>query len=128
MLERLANHNFFCYLDAYSSYHQISIHPMDQSKTTFICPYRTFAYRRMSFGLYNAPTSFEWCMMAIFFEMIEKLMEVFMDDFSVYGKTFKGFLASLDKVLKRCQMADLALNWRSVISWSEKELSLGIKF
>jgi hypothetical protein len=44
MLERLANHSF-CYLDGYSGYHQISIHLDDQSKTTFTCPYDTFAYR-----------------------------------------------------------------------------------
>jgi hypothetical protein len=44
MLERLANHSF-CYLDGYSSYHQILIHLNDQSKTTFTCPYGTFAYR-----------------------------------------------------------------------------------
>jgi hypothetical protein len=57
ILERLANHSF-CYLDGYSGYHQISIHLDDQSKTTFTCPYGTFAYRRMSFGLCNAPASF----------------------------------------------------------------------
>jgi hypothetical protein len=45
MLERLANHSFFYYLDGYSGYHQILIHPDDQSKTTFTCPYGTFAYR-----------------------------------------------------------------------------------
>jgi hypothetical protein len=50
-------------------------------------------------------------MMAIFSNLIEKVMEVFMDDFSVHGKTFKGCLANLDKVLKRCQMVDLVLNW-----------------
>jgi hypothetical protein len=50
-------------------------------------------------------------MMAIFSDLIEKVMEVFMDDFSIYGKTFEGCLANLDKVLKQCQMADLVLNW-----------------
>jgi hypothetical protein len=58
----------------------------------------------MSFGLCNAPASFERCMMVIFFDLIEKVREVFMDDFSVYGKTFDDFLVNLDKVLKRCQM------------------------
>jgi hypothetical protein len=66
MLERLANHSFFSFFDGYSSYHQISIHPDDQSKTTFTCPYGTYAYRQMSFGLCNASTSFQWCMMSIF--------------------------------------------------------------
>jgi hypothetical protein len=110
MLERLVNHSFF-YLDGYSGYHQIPIHPDDQSKTTFICPYGTFAYRQISFGLCNAPTSFQRCMMAIFSDLIKKVMEVFMDDFSIYDKTFVDCLENLDKVLKRCQMADLVLNW-----------------
>jgi hypothetical protein len=49
-------------------------------------------------------------MMVIFSDLIEKVMEVFMDDFSVYGKTFEGCLANLDKVLKQCQIANLVLN------------------
>ena len=100
MLERLANDSFFCFLDGYSGYHQISIHLDDQSKTTFTCPYRTYAYRIMSFGLCNAPTSFQRCMMSIFSDMSEEIMEVFLDDFSVYGKTFDDCLKNLDKVLK----------------------------
>ncbi|GKB58081.1 reverse transcriptase domain-containing protein [Tanacetum coccineum] len=63
-------------------YFQIPIDPNDQEKTTFTCPYGTFAYRRMPFGLCNAPGTFQRCMMAIFHDMIEKTMEVFMDDFS----------------------------------------------
>jgi hypothetical protein len=110
MLERLTNHYVFCYLDGYSCCHQIPIHPDDQSKTTFTCPYGTFAYMRMSSGLCNAPTSFQRCMMAIFFDLVEKVVEVFMDVFSIYGKTFEDCLANLDKVLKRCQMVDLVLN------------------
>ena len=58
MLERLAKHSYFYYLDGYSGYHQTPIHPDDQNMTTFTYPYGTFAYRRMSFGLYNAPASF----------------------------------------------------------------------
>ena len=58
MLVRLANHSFFCFLDGYLGYHQIPIHPDDQSKTTFTCPYGTYTFHRMSFGLCNAPASF----------------------------------------------------------------------
>jgi len=111
MLEQLAKHSYFCFLDGYSGYHQIPIHPDDQRKTTFTCPYGTYAYRRMSFGLCNAPASFQRCMMSIFSEMIEEIMEVFMDDFSVYGKTFDHCLENLDKLLQRCQEKDLVLNW-----------------
>ena len=111
MLERLAKHSYFYFLDGYSGYDQIPIHPDDQSKTMFMCPYGTYAYRRMSFGLCNAPASFQRCMMSIFLDMIEEIMEIFMDDFSVYWKTFDQCLANLDRVLQRCQEKDLVLNW-----------------
>ena len=78
MLERLANHSFFYFPDGYLGYHQIPIHLDDQSKTTFTCPYGTYVYRRMSFGLCSAPASFQRCMMSIFSDMIEEIMEVFM--------------------------------------------------
>ncbi|GJZ21999.1 reverse transcriptase domain-containing protein [Tanacetum coccineum] len=84
MLERLAGNQYYYFLDGFSGYFQIPIDPKDQEKTTFTCPYGTFAYRRMPFGLCNAPGTFQRCMMAIFHDMIEKTMEVFMDDFSVF--------------------------------------------
>jgi hypothetical protein len=65
----------------------------------------------MSLGPHNAPASFQRCMMVIFSDLIEKVMEVFMDDFSIYGKTFEDCLANFDKVLIRYQEADLVLNW-----------------
>jgi hypothetical protein len=127
MLERLVNHSFFCYLDGYSSYHQILIHPDDQSNTTFICLYGTIACRQMSFGLCNAPASFQWCMMVIFSNLVEKVMEVFMDDFSIYGKTFEDCLANLDKVLKRYRMVDLVLNWEKCHFMVREGIVLGHK-
>jgi hypothetical protein len=79
----------------------------------------------MSFGLCNATTSFQRCMIAIFSDLIEKVMEVFMDDFSICGKTFEGCLANLDKVLKRCQMADLVLNWEKCHFMVRERIVLG---
>ncbi|GJV21786.1 reverse transcriptase domain-containing protein [Tanacetum coccineum] len=72
MLERLAGNKYFCFLDGFSGYFQIPIDPMDQEKTTFTCPFRTYAYRRMPFGLCNAPATFQRCMLAIFHDMIEE--------------------------------------------------------
>ncbi|GJR10019.1 reverse transcriptase domain-containing protein [Tanacetum coccineum] len=110
MLERLAGNEFYCFLDGFSGYFQIPIDPQDQEKTTFTCPYGTFAYRRMPFGLCNAPGTFQRCMMAIFHDMIEKTMEVFMDDFSVFGDSFDSCLSNLEKMLKRCEDTNLVLN------------------
>nr|GEX76585.1 reverse transcriptase domain-containing protein [Tanacetum cinerariifolium] len=75
MLERLAKNEFYWFLDRFYGYLHISIDPQDQEKTTFTCPYGTFAYRHMPFGLCNAPGTFQRCMMAIFHDMIEKIME-----------------------------------------------------
>ncbi|CAM8948467.1 unnamed protein product [Rhodiola kirilowii] len=99
MLERLAGHEYFCFLDGYSGFHQIPILPNDQGKTTFICPYGTFAFRRMPFGLCNAPGTFQRCMISIFSDYIEKCMEVFMDDFSIHGTSFDDCLTNLSHVL-----------------------------
>jgi hypothetical protein len=111
MLERLANHAYFCFLDGYSGLMQIPFRPDDQHNTTFTFPYGTFTYRRMPFGLCNTSSSFQRCMMAAFSKFIEEIVEVFMDDISVYGKTFIDGLANLDKVLTRCAEVDLVLNW-----------------
>ncbi|GKD75488.1 reverse transcriptase domain-containing protein [Tanacetum coccineum] len=82
-----------------------------QENTTFTCPYGTFAYRCMPFGLCNALSTFQRCMMDIFHDMIEETMEVFMDDFLVFGDSFYSCLSHLDKMLKRCKNTNLVLNW-----------------
>ena len=112
MLERVAGHEFYCFLDGYSGYNQIEIALEDQEKTTFTCPFDTFAFRKMPFGLCNAPGTFQRCMMEIFSDMIEIILEIFMDDFSVFGDSYEGCLENLRKVLERCQEKNLVLNWK----------------
>ncbi|KAL0400140.1 UNVERIFIED_CONTAM: Retrovirus-related Pol polyprotein from transposon opus [Sesamum radiatum] len=81
----------------------VAIAPEDQEKTTFTCPYGTFAFRRMPFGLCNAPATFQRCMISVFGDFIDHFMEVFMDDFSVYASSFNACLVNLGKVLQRCE-------------------------
>nr|GEW39307.1 reverse transcriptase domain-containing protein [Tanacetum cinerariifolium] len=111
MLERLARNQYYCFLDGFSGYFQISIDLKDQEKTTFTCPYETFTYHHMPFRLFNAPSTFQRCMMAIFHDMIEKTMEVFMDDISVFENSFQSCLSYLERMLKRCEDTNLYLNW-----------------
>ena len=111
MLERLASQSFYCFLDGYSGYNQIVVDPKDQEKTTFLCPFGVFSYRRMSFGLCYAPTTFQRCMLAIFADMVGKYIEVFMDDFSDFGPSFDCCLTNLEHVLRHCVEANLVLNW-----------------
>ena len=111
MLDRLAGYPHLCFIDGYSGYNQIAIAPEDQEKTTFTCPYGTFAFRRMSFGLCNAPATFQRCMMSMFSDLTEEVMEIFIDDFTVYGSSFEHCLQNLGAVLHMCQDKNLALNW-----------------
>nr|GEV38119.1 reverse transcriptase domain-containing protein [Tanacetum cinerariifolium] len=97
--------------DGFSSYFQIPINPPDQEKTTFTCPYGTFAYRRMTFDLCHVPGTFQRCMLMIFHDMIEKTIEVFMDEFLVFGDSFSSCLSHLDTVFQRCEDTNLVLNW-----------------
>ncbi|CAN6573275.1 unnamed protein product [Malus baccata var. baccata] len=125
MLERLAVYAFYCFLDGYFGYNQIVIAPEDQEKTTFTCPFGTFAYRRMPFGLCNAPATFQRCMMSIFADYVEKIIEVFMDDFSVFGDSFNGCLHNLCLILKRCVETNLVLNWEKCHFMVKQGIVLG---
>ena len=127
MLDRLAGHSYYCFLDGYSGYNQIAIAPKDQEKTTFTCPYGTFYFRKMPFGLCNAPTTFQRCMMSMFSDLVEEAMEIFMDDFSVYGYSFENCLKLLETVVQRCQDKNLALNWEKWHFMVTKGIVLGHK-
>nr|GEU38417.1 reverse transcriptase domain-containing protein [Tanacetum cinerariifolium] len=115
MLKRLARNEYYCFLNGFLGYFQILIDPKDQEKTTFTCPYGTFAYRRMPFGMCNALGTFQRCMMAIFQDMIEKMMEVFMDDFLVFGNSFKTYLSHLEKMLQWVSVAFLVMPQVSIL-------------
>nr|GFA40705.1 reverse transcriptase domain-containing protein [Tanacetum cinerariifolium] len=105
MLEILAGNEYYCFLDGFFG----------------------FAYRRMPFGLCNAPGTFQRCMLAIFHDMVEKTMEVFMDDFSVYGNSFENCLSRLDKMLQRCEDTNLSLNWEKIHFMVKEGVVLGHK-
>nr|GFB38989.1 reverse transcriptase domain-containing protein [Tanacetum cinerariifolium] len=127
MLERLAGNEYYCFLDGFLGYFQIPIDPKDQEKTTFTCLYRTFAYKRIPFGLFNAPGTLQRCMMAIFHDMIEQTMEGFMDDFLVFGNYFSTCLTNLEKMLKRCEDTTLDLNWEKSHFMVKEGIVLGHK-
>nr|GEY10643.1 reverse transcriptase domain-containing protein [Tanacetum cinerariifolium] len=98
ILKRLAGNEYYCFLDGFSCYFQIPIDPKDQEKTTFTCPYGTFAYRRMTFGLCNVPGTFQ-----------------------------RTCLSYLDKMLKRCEDTNLCLNWEKSHFMVKEGIVLGHK-
>ena len=124
MLDRLVGHEYYCFLDD-SGYNQITISLEDQEKIAFTCPYGTFAFRRMPFGLCNASCTLQCCMMAIFSDMVEKTIEVFMDDFSVLGKSFDNCLKNLRQALIRAEETNLVLNWEKCHFMVKEGIVLG---
>ncbi|GJV79699.1 reverse transcriptase domain-containing protein [Tanacetum coccineum] len=127
MLERLSGNECYCFLDGFSRYFQIPLAPEDQEKTTFTCPYNTFTYRIMPFGLCNAPATFQRCMTTIFHDMCKDFMEVFMDDFSVFRNYFRTCLNNLSKMLARCEETNLVLNWEKCHFMVKEGIILGHK-
>nr|GEY20012.1 reverse transcriptase domain-containing protein [Tanacetum cinerariifolium] len=123
----LEGNEFYYFLDGFYGYFQIPINPPDQENTTFTYPCGTFAYRRMPFGLGNAPGTFQRCMMTIFHDLIKKTMEVFMDDFSAFGDSFSSRLSHLDTMLQRCEDTNLVLNYEKCHFMVKEGIILGHK-
>ncbi|GJT14431.1 reverse transcriptase domain-containing protein [Tanacetum coccineum] len=101
MLERLAGNKYFCFLNGFSG--------------------------QMPFSLCNAPATFQTCMLAIFHDMIRESVEIFMDDFSVFGNSFATCLNNLNKMLQRCKDAHLVLNWEKCHFMVKERVVLGHK-
>ncbi|RDX81264.1 Retrovirus-related Pol polyprotein from transposon 17.6, partial [Mucuna pruriens] len=125
VLEKLAGKSHYCFLDGFSGYMQIHIVPKDQHKTTFTCPFGTFAYTRMPFGLCNGPSTFQCCMTSILSDLLQDCMEVFINDFTVYSDSFDACLENLSKVLTRCIDTNLVLNFEKCHFMVTKGILLG---
>ena len=125
LLERISGQPFYCFLDGYSGYFQIEIAAEDQEKTTFTCPFGIYSYRRMPFGMCNAPATFQRCMLSILSDLVERIMEVYIDDITVYGGSFEECLINLETVLHRCIKKNLVLNWEKCHFMVSRGIVLG---
>nr|GEY76945.1 reverse transcriptase domain-containing protein [Tanacetum cinerariifolium] len=127
MLDRLARNEYHCSSMVSLGIFNFPSTLVIRKKTMFTCPYGTFAYHRMPFGLCNASGTFQRCMLAIFHDMVEKAMEVFMDDFSVFRNSFETCLSRLDKMLQRCEDTKLCLKWEKSHFMVKEGIVLGHK-
>jgi hypothetical protein len=96
-------------LDGFSGYTQIQIALKNQDKTTFTFSWGKYAYKVLPFGLCNAPTTFQGVILSIFSSLIHDCVEVYMDEFIVYGDSFEEALINFEKVLVNCQEMNLSL-------------------
>lgn len=110
VLDTLVGKEFFFFLDGFDIYNQIQIAPEDQDKTTFTCPWRTFSYQILPFGLCNAPTTFQRAILGNFSNLVNDSVEIYMDEFTPYGNSFTESLKNLQKVLERCKKMHFSLS------------------
>ncbi len=110
VLDTLVGKKYFSFLDRFSGYNQIQVAPEDQDKTKFTCPWGTYAYQVLPFGLCNAPATFQREVLIIFSDLIHDCVEVYINDFTVYGDSFNEALENLEKVLIRCKETNLSLS------------------
>eukprot|EP00253_Pinus_taeda_P010249 PITA_10249 len=125
VLDTLVGKKFFSFLNGFNGYNQIQIAPEDQDKTTFTCPWGTFTYRVLPFGLCNAPATFQRAILSIFADLINEGLEVYMDDFTPYGDEFDPALEILEKVLQRCIATRLCLSHEKCYMMMTEGLILG---
>jgi hypothetical protein len=128
MLESLSKKTQFCFLDGYSGFSQIAVKKQDHEKTTFTCPYGTYAYRRMPFGLCNAPATFQRCMSAIFHGFCE---EIWRYSWRISPSMELLLITACTILIKFCRDVRkliLFLIGRNATLWLMKELFLDIKF
>ena len=118
VLEDVAGHSLYSFMDGFSGYNQIAIHPDHQAKTAFVTPWGTFVYTKMAFGLQNAPPTFNRVVQKTFGPYLLQFLRVFMDDFSNFTGAhcsrpvdcFEEHLHQLSLIFDRCRQVCLKLN------------------
>ena len=101
---------WFTSLDLASGYWQVAVNEQDKKKTAFITKHGTYEFNVMPFGLCNAPATFQRLMDKILRPFINKFVVVYLDDITIYSKTFNEHCNHLQAVFDKLQEANLKLN------------------
>jgi hypothetical protein len=109
IIDDRAGHEALSFMDGFSSYNQIQIHPVDQYKTAFTTTWGTFSYRVMPFGLKNASATFQWAMTYIFHDLSHIIL-AYLDDLTTRSKKCTQHLDDLRIILQRCRQYNIRLN------------------
>ena len=110
LVDGAGDHKIMSFLDAYSSYKQISMHPRDKEKTTFMTADANYYYEVMSFSLKNAGATYQRLMDKVFKGLIGRAVEVYVDDIVVKSDSFEQHLKDLDEVFRALRGVNMTLN------------------
>jgi hypothetical protein len=109
IIDECAGCEIFSFMDGFSGYNQINIRPQDQSKTAFICPWGTFAYRKLPFGLKNAGATFQRAMNYAFHD-IKNIVQPYLDDLPAHSRKRTDHPRHLRAIFLRCRHYKIRLN------------------
>jgi hypothetical protein len=109
ILDECVGSEAFSFMDGFSGYNQIQTNPKDQHKTIFICPWGTFAYRKMPFGLKNAGATFQRAM-NFSFQDLKHIVEAYLDDLVAHSRKRADHVTHLRLVFERCHYYRIRLN------------------
>ena len=98
------------FLDGFSGYNQVAVHPDDQEKTAFTTPWGTFMYAKIPFGLMNAGATFHRAMDLDFVGLKDKFVLIYLDDLTVYSHSHRDHLQHLRRVFLKCGRFGISLN------------------
>ena len=109
-VDNTAKHSLFSFMDGFSGYNQIKMAPKDMEKTTFLAMWETFCYKVMPFGLKNAKTTYQRAMVTMFHDMMNKEIEVYMDDMIAKSQGEDNHMVNLRKWFERLRKFQFKLN------------------
>src|SRR5277367_3903472 len=124
VLNNVGGQEVYSFTDGFSGYHQIRIAPEDRHKMTFATEMGSFQYTVMPFGLKNAPAIFSRVVISAFKEFIHKFLEVYFDDWTIFG-LLKDHIASLILMLDKCRQHHISLNLKKCIFCAPFGILLG---
>ena len=114
VLDNVGGQEVYSFTYGFLGYHQIRIHKEDRHKTTFTIEWGSFQYTMMPFGLKNAPTIFSRLVVVVFKEYIHKFVEVYFDDWNMFG-LLKNHVEALRLMLAKCTQHQISLNLKKCI-------------
>jgi hypothetical protein len=110
ILQSVSCSEIISFLDRFSRYNQVLVHPNDRIKTTFRTKWGNYAYQNIPFGLVNAGATFQRAMDIVFFGLINKFVVVYLDDITIYSKNRLDHISHLKLVFEQCRKYGISLN------------------
>jgi len=124
VLDNVGGHEAYSFTNGFSGYHQIRVALEDRHKTTFVTEWGSYQYTVIPFGLHNVLAIFSRVVITTFKEYIHKFLEVYFDDWIVFG-LLKKHVISFKMMLDRCRQYEISLNLKKCIIYAQYGILLG---